>query len=185
MNTAETAQILGILKTAYPSSFKDADTKAVIALWAEMFKDEPAPIVGAAVKALIASRKEGFTPTIGEIKEKIRLISEPSVLTETEAWALVSKACKNGIYGYKEEFEKLPQDVQKAVGRPEQLREWAMMDEYTVGSVVASNFMRSYRAAAKRTEEYLQIPTEIRNLLDNQRKEKNEHSLPGNINSMY
>lgn len=166
MNAKETAQILGILKTAYPSSFKDADVNAVIALWAEMFKDEPAAVVGAAVKALIASRKEGFTPSIGEVKEKIRLLSQPDMLTENEAWSLVSKACRNGLYGYKEEFAKLPPIIQKVVGRPEQLREWAMMDEYTVASVVASNFMRSYRAAEKRNEEYLQIPADVRNLLE-------------------
>ena len=74
---------------------------------------------------------------------------------------MVSKACSNGIYGYREEFAKLPPEVQRAVGAPEQLREWAMMDSDTVQSVVASNFQRNYRASQTRAREQAKLPPNV------------------------
>ena len=82
-------------------------------------------------------------------------------LSEGQAWALVEKATRNGGYGYKEEFDKLPPIVQKAVGSPSQIHEWAMMDSDTVKSVVASNFMRSYKIMLKREKEMALIPVDV------------------------
>ena len=78
---------------------------------------------------------------------------------------MVSKAIRNGIYGYQKEFDKLPPTVQTAVGQPEQLREWAVMDVGEVESVVASNFMRGYKTAQRRERETAMIPEDVRNLL--------------------
>ena len=78
---------------------------------------------------------------------------------------MVSKALHNGIYGYKDEFDKLPPTVQAAVGRAEQLREWAVMDIGEVESVVASNFMRSFKTIQKRERETAMIPPDVRELL--------------------
>ena len=81
------------------------------------------------------------------------------------AWALVSKACSNGIYGYREEFAKLPPEVQRAVGAPEVLREWAMMESDTVQSVIASNFQKNYRATQERQKELEKLPQNVRDML--------------------
>ena len=167
MDRNETVKILTVLKAAYPHSFKGLprrDAEAMIDLWQKMFETEPYANVNAAVSALIATRKEGFTPTIGEVKERLAFAKEQAAgaLSEQEAWALVEKACRNGLYGYQKEFEKLPAEVQRAVGAPEQLRAWAMMDSEVVNSVVSSNFMRNYRTQKQREKECAMLPLSVR-----------------------
>lgn len=168
MTREETAEILAVLKAAYPESFKAIkmrDGLAMIGLWQNMFENDSYDIVKAAVMALIATRKVGYSPTVGEVKEKIQSFRERGNLTEQAAWALVAKACRNGLYGYREEFYKLPPEVQRAVGSPEQLHAWAAMDADTVESVVASNFMRSYRVFAAREMEREMLPESVRNVI--------------------
>lgn len=168
MTYEETLLVLAVLKAAYPHSFKDmkrADGEAMAKLWQMQFASESVEEVKAAVNALIATRKEGFSPTIGEVKEKLHSLRSVNSLNEQDAWALVSKACQNGLYGYKKEFAKLPLEVQRAVGAPEQLREWAKMDVETVQSVVASNFMRNYRVLQEREKEQAMLPPSVQKVI--------------------
>ena len=167
MNRTDVIGIMAILETAYPAYYAKRDNQQrmeAVNLWADLFADDPAPVVAAAVKAIIVSGG-AFPPSIGEIKNKMHDLTTPSGLSETEAWALVSKAIRNGIYGYDAEFAKLPPTVQAAVGRAEQLREWAVMDENDVQSVVASNFMRGYKTVQKRERETALIPDSVKELL--------------------
>jgi hypothetical protein len=164
MNTDETLAILSVLKAAYPHSYrgmKETDGWAMVNLWQVQFADVPAQEVAAAVNALIATRTAGYSPTIGEVKEQLQRIRQSGELDEIAAWALGSRACSNGLYGYREEYEKLPPEVQRAVGRPEQLKEWAQMDVETVQSVVASNFQRSYRTAIARQRDFEKLPASV------------------------
>ena len=82
-------------------------------------------------------------------------------MTEMEAWNLVVKAASNGFYGAKEEFAKLPRDVQEIVGSPAQLREWSQMDSDEFNTVLASNFQRSYRARAESRKVYGRLPENL------------------------
>ena len=167
MTVTDCKGILALLQSEYPQSFTRLDDRQMTAkvnLWAELFAEDDPKLVFAAVKSLLVSNRE-FAPSVGQIKEKMHSLYSPDTLTEGEAWALVSKACSNGLYGYRAEFDKLPPDVQAAVGRPEQLKEWAMMDADTVQSVIASNFMRSYKAAAHRTKEREMLPENVKTLI--------------------
>lgn len=165
MTRDDTLDLLSILKAAYPNFYRDMtrkDADQVISLWSEMFKDEPVEVVALAVKAHIATDKKGFPPHIGAIKDAIVKIQQPDEMTELEAWGLVQKALRNGYYGAQEEFDKLPPVVQRLVGSPNQLREWALMDTETISSVVASNFQRSYKARAAHEREFLALPSEVK-----------------------
>lgn len=176
MNTRETQGLLAMIKAAYPSFYRDlpkADLLAAVNLWETQFAEFDVNVVKAAVHALISIRTEGYPPSIGAVKEQIAKLTAPPQLSEQEAWALVSRATQNGTYGYEREFAALPPEVQRAVGRPEQLRAWAMMDAKDVESVVASNFMRAYRGAAAREKEERALPRQVRDLLPEIR------SLPG------
>ena len=167
MNKRDTAGVMALLQTAYPAYYAkqtDRQRMEAVNLWAELFADDPAQAVYAAVKAIIVTGG-AFPPSIGEIKNKMHDLTAPATLSETEAWALVSKAIRNGIYGYQEEYDKLPPTVRAAVGRPEQLKEWAMMDAGETESVVASNFMRGYRTVQKRDRETAMIPESVRTLI--------------------
>ena len=165
MTREDTIKILSVLRGAYPAFYRDItkqEAESTIALWESMFDEEPYPIVGAAVKAFIAGDSKGFPPSIGQIKERIRQITQPEELTEQEAWSFVSKALRNSTYGSEEEFAKLPPEIQAVVHDPGQLRQWAMSPADDVETVIASNFMRSFRAKQKATKEYMALPTEVK-----------------------
>lgn len=167
MTREETTAIMGVLKTAYPSFYRGMTRQEAlnaISLWTEMFAHDRADVVTAAVKALIKTRKEGYPPTVGEVSDKIRELTQGDGLTRIEAWNLVAKACQNSLYGAEEEFAKLPPLVQKTVGSPNQLKEWAMMDADTF-SVTGSHFQRSFEIMQKREQELSLLPPDIRERL--------------------
>jgi len=164
MTRQEALAIMAMLKTAYPSFYKDfskEELNAAINLWATMFADDPAYIVTEAVKSLICTLK--YPPTIADVKEKIATITQPPTMTEMEAWDMVRRAIS--YYHANEAFANLPPMLQKIVGSPNQLREWALMDVETVNSVIQSNFMRSYRVMAAREREYAMLPSSTKKFI--------------------
>lgn len=165
MTFEDTRTILKIVKSEWPQSFKGIsreDAEAKLNLWAEMFKDDPVELVGAAVKALIAAGGREFAPQIGTIKDQMRMLIEPNAMTEAEAWAVVKKAvCRSG-YNSVAEYAKLPPLIQKLVGSSNQLRDWSQMDIDTLDSVIGSNFQRSYKVSAKKERDYAAIPADIK-----------------------
>lgn len=169
MTRDDVIKIMSVLRGAYPHFYRDISKQEAydtINLWADMFSNDDASIVAAAVKSLIDGDDKGFPPTIGQVKAKMRLLVGSDELTEAEAWNLVSKAVKNGLYGAVEEFEKLPPAVKRIVGSPSQLRDWASMDSDTLQSVVASNFQRSYKVVATREKEIAALPEDVKKLIN-------------------
>lgn len=167
MTRQETGIIMDILTTAYPTFYNGRnapDMRMTVNLWAEMFAEDDVKIVAAAVKALIATDDKGFPPHIGAVKGRIRQISNPDEMTEQEAWAHIAKALRNSSYNAEEEFSKLPPILQDVVHAPQQLREWARMDEATVQSVVASNLQRSFRAKAQSRRDFEALPQDVQAL---------------------
>ena len=169
MNRNEAARILAVLRVSYPHSFKNfsaEDVGAAVNLWAEMFEHETYEEVSAAIKTMIAMRQEGYSPTIGEVKEYLRKLKQPEELNEATAWAMVAKACENGYYGYEKEYAKLPPMVQRAVGHPAQLREWAQMDVGTLQSVVGSNFRKTYKTECERQRQQELLPESVKGIIN-------------------
>lgn len=168
MNVTETLKIFAVIKANYSPFFKSVtkiDAEAMVNLWAEMFAETPYEVVGAAVKAYIATDTDGYPPNVGKIKELIRRLTQTEELTEQEAIRLILNACANSNYNSHKEFEKLPPVLQRLVGSPRQLKEWAAMDSDVVNSVVSSNLMRSYKAMAEREREHQALPNNIKTLL--------------------
>ncbi|MGI6141934.1 MAG: replicative helicase loader/inhibitor [Caldicoprobacterales bacterium] len=160
----EALAVMAMLKTAYPNFYKDLskeEINAAVDLWATMFADDPAYIVTEAVKSLMCTLK--YPPTIADVKEKIAMITQPLAMTEMEAWDMVRRAIS--YYHANEAFTNLPPILQKIVGSPNQLREWATMDSETVNSVVQSNFMRSYKAKVAQEKEYAMLPSSTKQLI--------------------
>ncbi len=166
MNKSETAKIMATLKMAYPQYYKNMsadELDAAVRLWQDMFDSEPYAEVAAGIKAFMASESKGFPPSIGQVKEKIALLTRPQdAMTEQEAWTLVKKALRNSAYGYLEEYEKLPEAVKSVIGSPSVLREWGQVDMRELDTVVASNFMRSYRARVQHEREYAALPESVK-----------------------
>lgn len=167
MDRRETAEILSVLRAAYPNFYKGMgkeELTGIVDLWAAMFADDDPALVAAAVKAFIATDSKGFPPVIGVIKDKMRMISTPAMMSEQEAWGMVYRAICNSGYSAREEFDALPRLIQSLVGSPQQLRDWGMMDDSVVQSVVASNFQRSYRGRAQHQAEFDALPGDVKAL---------------------
>ena len=161
MTKKETAQILAILQANYPDNFRDKSEfmrEATVNLWHTVFERDSYQVVQAAVMAYMQTSTDRFMPNVGLIREQIRKLTEPEGMSEAEAWGLVKNALRNGLYGYHEEYAKLPPVVQRCLGSENTIREWAMMESDELDSVVASNFQRSYRAISKREEEWAKLP---------------------------
>lgn len=161
MTKAETAKLLAVLQLNYPENFRgksDAVIDAMVNLWHGVFERDSYQLVQAAVMAYIQTSTDRFMPNVGLIREQIRKLTAPDGMSEAEAWGLVKNALRNGLYGYHEEYAKLPSVVQRCLGSENTIREWAMMETDELDSVVASNFQRSFRAISKSEEEWEKLP---------------------------
>jgi hypothetical protein len=135
--------------------------------------------ISMALKTYVHSDTSGFAPSIGQLINKLHEVQSPQELNEMEAWMLVSRALRNGYYGAVEEFNKLPPLVQKAVGSPDNLRNWALTDSKSIENVVQSNFMRTYRAVVNRAKEFQKMPKDIQALIES----TNRNSYSAQISS--
>lgn len=159
MTKKETAQILAILKEYYPRDFTSTDLQTKVEAWYLVLKDYEYVVAQNAVIAFVTSDLQGFMPSVGQIIDKIKQISSPEKeLTEAEAWAKVYKAICNSAYNSKEEFAKLPDAIQRAVGNPDVLKSWSLLTVDEVNTVIQSNFMRSYKSANTQQKQYDALP---------------------------
>ena len=165
MTLEEAAKIVGILEFNYPDTRRHQSDEAYITYirnWHSFFEHDSFELVEAAVRAYIATSTERFMPNVGQIKEQIRKLTAPEQMSEAEAWTRIKKALSNGLYGAEEEYAKLPPVLQRLVGSPSRLREWAQMDADTVESVIGSNIQRSYRAISAQEAEWAKLPAGYR-----------------------
>lgn len=91
MTRADAAKLVAIIVTAYPNFDKFRDAQAVastVDLWAAMFADDDARIVGLAVKKHIATNK--WPPSVAELREIMLEIQRPELIAPDQAWAAVS-----------------------------------------------------------------------------------------------
>lgn len=163
MTSMETTAILAVIRTAYPRYYdkkNEKELKETISLWHTMLAEYRADTVSAAVKALIATSK--FPPTIAEVIEMINTLTKPAELGEVEAWGLVKNAIRNSAYHSVEEFDKLPKTIQRTLGNPSVLREWAISEDESMENVIASNFMRAYRAKVDNVRTLEAVPASVK-----------------------
>ena len=164
MTRDETIELLMMVQAAFPN-YKPPDKTVAVNTWFLMLADYPYQQVQMALKAYIATDTSGFAPSIGQIIDKIQMITNPAEQNEMEAWSLVSQALRNGNYKSKEEFDKLPDLVKEAVGSPENIHNWAQSDIKSIESVIQSNFIKSYRLVVSRQKEIQKLPKEIKAII--------------------
>lgn len=165
MTREDCYKILVLLQTAYPRFYANkekSELKNAVNLWADMFHEDSAETVALAVKFLIANNT--FPPSIAEIKQCIVQSQTKDKMDENQAWQRVKRALANSGYSPKEEYAKLPPEIQCAVGSPVQLYRWAMLDASEVESFISRDFMRNYSAIIQREREYLGVPSDVRQM---------------------
>jgi len=154
-------KLLLTMTRAYPT-YKPTDIKATATVWKNMLRDYDDHDVAVALEAFIRSDTKGFAPSIGQLIDLLSIDTEE--VPEMQAWDLVSRAIRNGNYGAEDEFAKLPEPIQIAVGSPGQIREWAGTNIDSIQTVVQSNFLRSYRAVLDRKRKADKMPAELKKL---------------------
>ena len=169
MTRDETVKIIRIMCDCYPN-YKPSNLSETVDVWNMMLEEYSYSQISTALKTYVHSDTSGFAPSIGQLINKLHEVQSPQELNEMEAWLLVSKALRNGTYGAVKEFNKLPPLVQKAVGSPDNLRNWSQTDTNSIENVVQSNFMRSYRLVVNRENEIKKMPADVRTLIENVNK---------------
>lgn len=162
MTRDDTKKLLMRISSVYPNWKPQADLTFVIETWCEYLSEYTYEQVLIALKAYISTDTSGFAPSIGQLVDKIHSIKQPCELNEMEAWSLVSNALRNSTYNADAEFSQLPALVQKAVGPPSNLRNWAQTDIESIENVVQSNFMRTYRTVVAMDKENRKLPESVR-----------------------
>lgn len=164
MTREETKKIIRIMCDCYPN-YKPMDLSETVDVWTMMLSEHTYHQISMALKTYVLTDTSGFAPTIGQLVEKAHDISRPNKMSEMEAWAIVSKAIRNGTYHSVDEFAKLPPEIKRAVGTPEQLFVWATDAEYNE-QVASSNFMRSYRQVVAQKRDFEKLPSDIRKMVE-------------------
>lgn len=154
MTLENCAMLLAIIKELYPHEKAASNPNVKVKAWYNVLKDYEFSEGELAVYNFAKQDTKGFAPVPGQIIEQImslRMIRQGDLI-EMEAWHLVVKAVQRSAYDSESEFEKLPLEVRRAVGSPEQLKIWSRLDSNDFNTVTQSNFMRSYRLAVSQRD---------------------------------
>lgn len=169
MTKEEILKVVKVITSTYPNLYKSMladDLQNMIYIWYEILKEYEYNVVQMALKSYIANDVKGFPPAPGQIVAHIRSLqkvnNKEQAMNGIEAWGLVFKALGNSLYNAEEQFNKLPALVQKAVGSPAILKEWASLGTNEIQTVTHSNFLRIYNSVVKREEELDCIPSDIK-----------------------
>lgn len=173
MNREETKKILMVIDATYPN-FKIENKQQTLDAWYFMLSDYDYNEIALALKTYITTSGSAFAPSVSELIAMTRKPAELSQMDEVTAWGQVRRAIKRGTYYSVEEFYKLDSEVQKVVGRPEQLREWAMLTSEEIETVIQSNFRRRFETMQKRARELEAMPAEVLALIQSAQPKKIE-----------
>lgn len=165
MKREETVKIIRIICDCYPN-YKPNNLTETVDVWNMMLSDYTYEQISLALKAYILADTNGFAPSIGQLVDRVNTFSQPQELNELQAWSLVYKAIRNSSYNSEYEFSMLPDVVRKAIGNPNQLRTWAM-DENFNEQVISSHFIRCYRLEVARDRDFRKMPANIQSLISN------------------
>ena len=170
LTTTEAAKLLYTIRIAYPQAYSRAtneDLTAAAQLWARMLEDYTYQQASAGLMAYMASDSRGFPPSPGQVIDQIVKRQQSGQMTGAEAWAMVRRALRNSSYHAEEEFDRLPPEIQQAIGGASALRDMSRIDSDEVATVCQSHFLRAYSAIMARREEEAKLPERVRLLLEN------------------
>lgn len=165
MTLQETKKLLITINALYPQ-WKVENPEATSAAWHWALEEYPADAINAALQIFLKTDKAGFAPSVSQIIACMHAPKTNEYLTEGEAWALVKKAIADGNYHSEERYNELPETVQRAVGGPQMLRQWAMCETSEVNTVIMSNFQRTYKAILNKQDFNNKVPPQIAEVIN-------------------
>lgn len=177
MTRKNVIELLGLIRIGYPrfySNLTKEDALATIELWLSMFKDCEYELVKTAVQSLINSSE--YPPTIADVKNEMYKLNNIEGDNSIDEWNAIRKAIKSSIYYSVENFNSLPPIAKRFVGSPNQLREWAMSDNFNDG-VIRGQFMKQYETLAKRKKYVALMTPEVREFIQKLTEKKDVKML--------
>ena len=160
MTREETVGLVRSIVGIYPN-WKPENLTETVNAWHWALEDFPAPAVKAALQIYIRTNNTGFAPSVSQLIGAIHAPKENEQLSEGEAWALVKRAIQDGNYHAVERFNELPEIVQRAVGNPNMIQQWAATDSDEVNTVIMSNFQRTYKTILSKQTFTDKVPPRI------------------------
>lgn len=98
------------------------------------------------------ARTNEFPPCLCHFIDFAMATEEAEYMSPEEAWGLVYKAICNSSYNSHEEFAKLPEEIQEAVGSPWNLKEMASCSMDIINKNDRINFLISYKQIIQRKQ---------------------------------
>ena len=92
MTKREIAELMTVLQSEYPDSFKgqsDSVFAAKVALWHDFFGEYPAAVVYAAAKSFMSTDTKGFMPKVGQINEHIHRMKQTEDTVRTPGFLAI------------------------------------------------------------------------------------------------
>lgn len=163
MTREDVQELLAMIQGTY-TNFNPANKTVTVNAWLLALQEFDRALIESAFAMYIKTETKGFPPTPGKLIENAKILTQPQELNPLEAWVLVKNALSNSGYHAVEEFSKLPDVVQKAVGSPNQLKEWATTQDFNT-EVAKSLFIQSYKIEVARKEEFEKLPTKYQELI--------------------
>ena len=162
MKLEEAGGVLQILYAAYPHIYKMGNTEQAqqtIDLYFSMFGEYPIDVVLVALKNYIRSNKD--FPSIAGIQEQINLLQGEQ--SPAELWTALEKAIGRSAYNYVNEFNRLPDVVQRWLGEPITLHKLSQQDIATTQSVTRGQFLKSIDGIRAKDKAMASLPDNLKN----------------------
>jgi len=166
MTREETVKLLMTIRAIYPNfNVSREEMTPVTNAWHMMLEEYPADKISAALKIYVKTNNSGFAPSVSQLISSMYEPRKMAALSEGEAWAMVKRAIQDGNYHSEERFNELPEEVQRAVGDPNMIRQWALVSSEEINTVVMSNFQRNYRTVLTKREFGEKVPEAISSIV--------------------
>lgn len=150
MTRDETKKLLAVITTTYPNFHLNEPALAVDTWW-KILEPDDGQLIFDAFTVYARTDTSGFAPTPGKLHMMIA-DRQNSGLSEGEILTHLTQASRKGNYQFEEAFAELPPLLQKAVGSPTVIRNWASMESESL-SYSFSNVIKVYKELLRREKE--------------------------------
>lgn len=175
MTVDEMKKILAYLRVSYPKSFEHLktleDEEMYLNVWYDIFREEDARLVMAAVRKAVSDNFTGFAPPIGVIRNVMVDLTAAGSMPAEEAWKIArsfwSSIGSDDPREIRADWEQLPESI-KRIYQPEDMVELGFrMSSHEVDAFEKPRFMKAWAEEEKRQRSsVLRLPSISRYALE-------------------
>ena len=150
MTRDETKKLLIVITTTYPN-FHLNDPALAVDTWWKILEPDNGQDIFDAFKVYARTDTSEFAPTPGKLHMMIADRQQEG-LSEGEILTHLTQASRKGNYQFEEAFAELPPLLQKAVGSPTVIKNWASMEHEGL-SYAFNNVIKVYKELLRREKQ--------------------------------